>query len=158
MKKSIVSFLSAALLLSSVSSVAFAEQNVMDPQSLVTPQAVGADSGWQTQNNIRARVYTDDTFYGTGANTISVTVEKSTSGSQFYLVYFSNDTHMVEVARGTLSTKATHKISKSSLNPILPQNSQDNFKVLLKFMEPGPEAPKWLGDWFTKNTFTAVRI
>ncbi|MEY9093606.1 hypothetical protein [Paenibacillus sp. RC84] len=50
MKKSIVSFLAAALLLSSVSSVALAEQNAVSPQGLITPLA---DSGWQTKNKIR---------------------------------------------------------------------------------------------------------
>ncbi|MVP00141.1 hypothetical protein [Paenibacillus lutrae] len=157
MKKSVVSFLSAALLLSSLSSVALAEQSNVSPQGLITPKAVGADSGWQTQSNIRAKVYTNSTYYGAGSDTITVTAEKSTVGAAYYSIYLMSDTQMVKVASGTLGSSVTHQVPKSSLNPILNQYSQGNFKVLLKIFAYG-DWFTWLGDWETTNSFIAVRL
>ncbi|MGW9128735.1 hypothetical protein ACWGPW_27665 [Paenibacillus chitinolyticus] len=149
MKKSIVSFLSAALLLSSVSSVAFAEQNAVSPQGLITPLA---DSGWQTKNNIRARVYTDANSYGPGTSKIKITAEKSTTGAAYYELYLDNGKEMVKVGSGTIGSSVTLDASVSSIVPV---NSQASLTVLLKIYAYG-DWDKWLGDWET-GSFTVVR-
>ncbi|EPD81264.1 MULTISPECIES: hypothetical protein [unclassified Paenibacillus] len=150
MKKSIVSFLVATLLLSSVSSVALAEQNAVSPQGLITPLA---DSGWQTKNKIRARVYTDANSYGPGTNKIKITAEKSTAGAAYYQLYLMNSTQMVQVGSGTIGSSVTLDAAVSNIVPV---NSQASIKVLLKIYAYG-DWDTWLGDWET-DSFTVVRI
>ncbi|WP_068775810.1 hypothetical protein [Paenibacillus sp. FJAT-26967] len=158
MKKSLVSFLSAALLLSA-SSVVLAEQNTVSPQGLITPQAIGADSGWQTKNNIRARVYTDATSYGPGTKNVNVTVEKSTTGAADYIIDVHKQTssgtwvHSGSAQiHGTIANSASHSIPISSL---LSVNTQGTFRIQLRlFQYANPNGP--LGEWFT-SSFTVVR-
>ncbi|MFF2155787.1 hypothetical protein ACFVVQ_10765 [Paenibacillus chitinolyticus] len=159
MKKSLVSFLSAALLLSSASSVALAEQSTVSPQGLITPQAIGADSGWQTKNNIRARVYTDATSYGPGTKNVNVTVEKSTVGAADYIIDVekqeSNGNWVGAGSaqiHGTIANSASHSIPISSL---LSVNTQGTFRIQLRiFQYANPDG--YLGTWYT-SSFTVVR-
>ncbi|MEC0248865.1 hypothetical protein P4H65_24025 [Paenibacillus chitinolyticus] len=155
-EKTVISILSTAILLTSVSSVAFAEQNTVSPQGVITPQAVGADSGWATQNNIRARVYTDATSYGPSSDYIKVTAEKSTDGPVWYYLSLEkkvgNSWTQVGQVDGTLYTGSVNH--EFSINSAVPSYSEATLRARLKFYKYG-DGQTWLGDWVT-NTFIAV--
>ncbi|AJS59224.1 hypothetical protein [Paenibacillus sp. IHBB 10380] len=149
MKKYIVSLLSAALISGAFSAVSFADSptNSTRLESLANfTQSIGATSGWQTKNNIRARVYTDATSYGPGSRNINVTVEKSTVGAASYQIYVTSPTGTggINDIYGTIgSSPITHTIPISSLLPI---NEQGTFTVMLKVYQYA-NYDVWLGDW-----------
>ncbi|MGG3278818.1 hypothetical protein [Paenibacillus solani] len=159
MKKYIISFLSAALVSAAFSAVSFADSSTVPTrlESLADlTQSIGASSGWQTKNNIRARVYTDATSYGPGSKNINVTIDKSTVGAADYQIYVWSQTSSgstISDIYGTIGTSSiTHSIPISRL---LPVNSQGTFTVMLKVFQYGnPDG--WLGDWET-SSFSVVR-